>query len=81
MTPTKEMKAFLAELADLMEKHGVTTLEVMEAAVGYYNEVEGIEVEIDGQWDDDCNPTREYCSVNIGRYVDRGVLRDLATKD
>ncbi|MBT8199715.1 MAG: hypothetical protein KJO36_04275 [Acidimicrobiia bacterium] len=78
MTPTPEMKAFLAELADLMEKHGVTDLEATEDSCGFYTTVGGIEVTIDGKWDDGGEPVREFCQLEIGRFVDRADLRKLA---
>lgn len=74
---TPEMRAFLLELADLMEHHGVTSLEVTE----FKQDFEGIDVEIAG-WDADDERTHGgYCSVNIGCFVDADALRRLVDKD
>ena len=81
MTPTPEMKAFLRDLADLMEKHNVKELYVTEDDGGFYPTVEGLEVEIESAWDNEGELTRDYCSVNIGRYIDRGTLKTLAEKE
>lgn len=78
MTP--QMLAFLSELRDLMIRHDIRSLEAVENTRGFYLEIEGIEVEIDGKWDDDGEPVRSYCSVNIGRYIDVDGLTSLLAR-
>ena len=73
---TEEMKNFLRELADLMEKHNVEA-EVTEDTHGYYNMVEGLEFYIESKYDYEKDiKVRDQCDFNVGRCFDASDIRD-----
>lgn len=74
---TKDMAAFLNELADLLEKHDVE-MEALEATIGYDCYADGIEFTINSKWNDEGGLVREFIEVNVGRWPDPKWLRDIA---
>jgi hypothetical protein len=75
---TEEMKLFLKELADLMQKHDVE-LEATETSSGYSNHVDGIEVEQQGIYANG-KTYREQSSFRLYRYTDAESIRELIEK-
>lgn len=63
MTP--ELRLFLLELADLLEKHGVS-LTAGDTGADYYPAPDGVEFFISGQWDDTTKiQVRESCYAHL----------------
>lgn len=73
---TYEMKAFLADLADLMEDHHITEMSIEENTSGWSSTVKGIEFTMASQIDKGGN----YHSVEFytmpGCYNDVKTIRD-----
>jgi len=76
---TKEMKTFLAELADLLEKHDVE-LEATEGTGYYSTYVDGIDCTMNGRYDDS-EVLRKYCDVSLPINIDAETLRNISQKD
>lgn len=77
---TSEMREFLTELADLIERHGVE-LTAVDDGVDYYPSVDGVEVIMMSKYDDNGDTTREYCEVKTGLYLYPDSLRKMASSD
>lgn len=72
---TKQMKVFLSELADLMEKHNVEA-EITEEENGYYNCIEGLEFSMESLYDDEKGVRiRDYCDYNVGTFLRADLIR------
>lgn len=71
MTP--QMKAFLLELADLLEKYDVS-VEATET-LGYDSYCDGIEFSMAGKWDGEGNNLVEYSDFKVSRTPDQDELR------
>jgi hypothetical protein len=69
----EEMRLFLLELADLMERHHVTG-EAVDDGVDYYPSVDGVEFDLSG----DFESGREYCNAKIPRYFNPEDIRKVA---
>jgi len=74
---TKEMKAFLSELADLLEKHNIDEIEAVDDGENYYPSVDGVEINMFARWDENQNIIRDHCDFRLPRYFDCDVLRKL----
>lgn len=72
------VRAFLVALADLMEKHGVSEIEVREDDGYWHPYCTGFDFEFEGKWDDDLNQVWAYATVGCGRYEDSESIRKLA---
>ena len=72
---TKEMKTFLIEFTNLLEKHGVE-LDAVEETSGYSNYVDGIDCTMEGKYKDNVC-IKEYCDIRLPVNVSAQDLYDL----
>jgi hypothetical protein len=61
---TPQLRQFLNELADLLEKHR-TTFCAVEDSRGYATTTEGFEFSQSSEWDSDANLTRNFCEATF----------------
>ena len=71
---TKQMKQFLTELADLLEKHDVE-LEATEHIRHWSSYVDGIECSMTARYNED-NP-REHCDIKLPIFTAASDIRDV----
>jgi len=72
---TEQMKHFLTELAELMERYDVSEAEVTESSHGYMTSIDGVEFTIIGRWDESGEPVQEYCTAELPRFFDADTIR------
>lgn len=73
-TITPEMRAFLTELADLIERHNAS-IEALEETRGYDTFCAGTEFTMWYSFDSEGNQTRELCQVKLSREPDAKEIR------
>lgn len=66
---TTEMRAFLEDFADLLFRYGVDVC-VREDSSGYESYAEGVDIDMNSQWDKDGNTIREACTVQLSMTPD-----------
>ena len=78
--PSDAMKAFISDLADLMDRHGVGEIEAVDDGADYYPSVDGIEITINGTWDKDGVPVRQFETFKLYKQERPEWLREKAAK-
>ena len=63
---TNEMRNFMWELAELMDRHGVSEMNTVEESHGWETITTGIEFTIDADYD---NKPRDFCLHTVGIYM------------
>ena len=74
---TEQMKQFLTELADLIDKHDVE-LEATECQGSYYTNVDGIECYMEAHYKD---VKRDNCTIKLPVFTDANDIRTIIEKE
>ncbi len=75
---TEQMKHFLTELAELMERYDISEGQVTESSYGWSGSLpDGIEFTINGKWDDNGDTTQEFCEFELPTHFDAETIRKL----
>lgn len=75
---TNEMRAFMREMADVMERHGVTEMNIVEKSHNWETVTTGIEFTIEQVWDEDGNVVREDCFHTVHTWMQPDDFREEA---
>ena len=78
MTP--EMKQFLLELADLMDKHGVSEMEIDDSTPTRNYETPEIYFTMPSEFDGNHNMIKDFCITSIGKWNNPDSLRKEASE-
>jgi hypothetical protein len=76
MTP--EMRAFMREMAEVMERHNVSEMNIVEESHGWDTVTSGINFSIDGEWDEDGNMVRDFCEHAVHTWMTPETFREEA---
>ena len=70
--PTKHMKDFLNELAELFDKYNIEA-EAVDDDANYYPSVDGVEFDQKSDFEKEIS----YCSIRLPRYFDASDIRKI----
>jgi hypothetical protein len=76
MTP--EMRAFMREMAEVMTRHNVSEMNIVEESHGWNTVTSGISFSIDGEWDEDGNMVRDFCEHAVHIWMTPETFREEA---
>ena len=72
---TEQMKHFLTELAELMERYDIDEITTVETFHAWDTSVDNLNVSIIGKWDKEGNQVQEYCDFELPTYIDAKGIR------
>ena len=73
---TEQMRHFLTELAELMERYDIDEITTVETCHGWEGStVDNLNVSIISKWDSEGNQVQEYCDFELPSYIDAEMLR------